>query len=166
MLSSFPSLPLTERGHSHCWATSTFEGFYCCGEEAIAMNKCWWPCQRQAGETQAYRWWEEVWEDEKQLEDQRVRVSLDDCSLLTSPVCLFLFSCPVSCPVLLTWSMAQARAGLPGLGSLCSHWRWTLFLSSLLVGRWRVSWSSPQGHGDTFFPQICTRLACFFSCMR
>lgn len=31
----------------------------------------------------------------------------------------------------------------------------------LLVGRWRVSWSSPQGWGGTFFPQICTWLSAF-----
>lgn len=31
----------------------------------------------------------------------------------------------------------------------------------LLVGRWRVSWTSPQGWRGTFFPQICTCLAAF-----
>lgn len=32
----------------------------------------------------------------------------------------------------------------------------------LLVGRWRVSWSSPRGWGGTFFPLICTEPSCFF----
>lgn len=35
----FPSLPLTEWGSSYSWATSTFVGFYCCGEEAIAIER-------------------------------------------------------------------------------------------------------------------------------
>lgn len=35
----FHSLPLTEQGCSHGWATSTFVGFYCCGEEAIAIER-------------------------------------------------------------------------------------------------------------------------------
>lgn len=35
----FPSLPLTEQGRSYSWATSTFVGFYCCGEEAIAIER-------------------------------------------------------------------------------------------------------------------------------
>lgn len=35
----FPSLPLTERGGGYSWATSTFEGFYCRGEEAIAIER-------------------------------------------------------------------------------------------------------------------------------
>lgn len=35
----FPSLPLTERGSGYSWATSTFVGFYCCREEAIAIER-------------------------------------------------------------------------------------------------------------------------------
>lgn len=34
----------------------------------------------------------------------------------------------------------------------------------LLVGSWRVSWTSPQGWGGTFFPQICTWLS-VLSCL-
>lgn len=35
----FPSLPLTARGCSQGRTTSTFVGFYCCGEEAIAIER-------------------------------------------------------------------------------------------------------------------------------
>lgn len=50
--------------------------------------------------------------------------------LACAPVsALCLLPClPVNCPVFLTWSMAQHCAGLPGLGSLLSHWRWAVLL--------------------------------------
>jgi len=99
----FPSLPLTEQSCSHCWATSTFEGFYCCREEAIAIERALVALPETDRWEPGYRWWKEVWEDEKQPKDQRVRVSLDECSLLssllTSPVCLPpLYVCFLACP--------------------------------------------------------------------
>lgn len=47
----FPSLPLTEGGRGYSWATSTFVAFYCCGEEAIAIERVQSGlCQTQTGE--------------------------------------------------------------------------------------------------------------------
>lgn len=165
----FPSLPLTERGCSHGWATSTFVGFYCCGEEAIAIERALVDFARdrqvRARATDGER------KSGRTRNNLRIKEGLPRWlpSFLSSPhpaclpasaLCLFP-RLPVSCPVFLTWSVAQACAGLPGLGSLSSHSRRAVFLSCLLVGRWRVSWSSPQGWGGTFFPQICTWRSAF-----
>lgn len=68
----------------------------------------------------------------------------------------------VSCSVFLTWSVAQACTGLLGFGFTLQSPEESCLPLCLLVGRWRVSWSSPQGWGAMFFPQICTRLVCFF----
>lgn len=85
------------------------------------------------------------------------------------PACLpaFLHSLSASSPARELSCLLDMING-PGL-----HWiaRFGFILQSqeescvllcLLVGRWRVSWSSPQGWGGTFFPQICTWLSAFF----
>lgn len=72
-------------------------------------------------------------------------------SFLTSPVCLpastlcLLPRLPVTCPVYLTWSMAWACAGLPGLGSLSSQWRRAVLLS---VFWWADEESAGAHHRD------------------
>lgn len=71
--------------------------------------------------------------------------------------CLWVVLFPV------TWSMAHSSARLPVLGSSSSHIRRRAVFLCFLVGRRRVSWSSPRGWGGTFFPQICTWLSVCFA---
>lgn len=88
-------------------------------------------------------------------------------SLLSSPrLAACLHSLSASSPARELYCLLDMING-PGL---CRIARFGFTLQSLevscvplclLVGRWRVSWSSPQGWGGTFFPQICTWLSAF-----
>lgn len=168
-LSSFPSLPLTEQGCSHGPATSTFVGFYCCGEEAIAIERALVALPERERQVRA-RATDGERKSVRTRNNPRIKASgFPSMTVLLFPhlACLpastlsLLPRLPVSCPVFLTWSMAQACAGLPGLGSLSSHWRWAVFLS---VFWWADEESAGAHHGDEggkFFPQTWTWLSAF-----
>lgn len=163
----FHSLPLTEQGCSHGWATSTFVGFYCCGEEAIAIERAlvalpktgrWEPGLQMVRGSLGGR---ETTRGSKTQGFPRWLLS----PLFTSPAHLFLLSvCSLAClwTVLSSWHdqwpstvlgcQVWVHSSVTG-GELCSS----------VVGRWRVSWSSRQGWGGAFFPQICTWLSGFSS---
>lgn len=150
----FPSLPLTEQGCSYSWATSTFVGFYCCGEEAIAIERAlvalpetdrWEPGLQMVRGSLGGR--ETTWGSKTQDLPQWLSSLLYSPHLACLPastLCL-LPRLPESCPVFLTWSMAQACAALPGLGSLSSHWRRAVFLS---VFWWADEESAGAHHRD------------------
>lgn len=114
-----------------------FVGFYCCREEAIVIERAlaalpetdrWEPGLQMVRVSLGGR--ETTW-------GSKTQGCLDDSSPLFCPhlACLpasapcLLPRLSVSCPVILTWSIAQAFAGLPGLGSLCSHGRRAVRLS-------------------------------------
>lgn len=164
----FPSLPLTEGGCSYSWATSTFVGFYCCGEEAIAIERAlvalpetdrWEPGLQMVGGSLGGR--ETTWGSKTRGLPRWLS------SLLTSPVCLPLLSvCFLAClwVVLSSWHDQWPRPAPHCQVGFTHQSLEEKVPFCLLVGRWRVSWSSPQGWGGTFFPQICTWLSAF-SCM-
>lgn len=167
----FPSLPLTEQGCSHGWATSTFVGFYCCGEEAIAIE---W-VRVALPET-------DRWEPGLQMvrgslggrETTRGSKTQGFPRWLSSPLFFPHLACLPACLHPLSASSPARELSClldmingPGLHRI-ARFGFTLqsqeescVLLCLLVGRWRVSWSSPQGWGATFFPQICTWLSAF-----
>lgn len=86
-------------------------------------------------------------------------------SLFTSPARLFLLS--VCSPACLWTVLSSWHDQWPSTVLGCQVWVHSSVtggeLCSSVVGRWRVSWSSRQGWGGAFFPQICTWLSGFSS---
>lgn len=144
----FSSLPLTERGRSYSWATSTFVGFYCCGEEAIAIEWVlvvlpergrWEPgLQMVRGSLGG---WETFGSKTQGLPRWLFFTHLT--RLHASPLCL-LPRLPVSRPAFLTDQWPRP-AGLPGFSSLLSHWSRAVFLS---VFWWAAEESAGPHHRD------------------
>lgn len=148
----FPSLPLTERGSSYSWATSTFVGFYCCGEEAIAIERA------LVALPETDRWEPGLQMVRGSLGGRETTVGSKTqglprwlSSLLSSPrpsACLPSLSAPLPArelSFLFDRSLVQACARLPALGSLLSHWRRAVFLS---VFWWADEESAGPHHRD------------------
>lgn len=148
----FPSLPLTERGSSYSWATSTFVGFYCCGEEAIAIERA------LVALPETDRWEPGLQMVRGSLGGRETTVGSKTqglprwlSSLLSSPrpsACLPSLSAPLPArelSFLFDRSLVQACARLTALGSLLSHWRRAVFLS---VFWWADEESAGPHHRD------------------
>lgn len=163
-------------GCRHGWATSTFEGFYCCGEEAIAIERARVALPETDRWEPGCRWWEEVCEDEKKNKTRIKETGFPSMTAL-SP---FLSSPQLSACLLSPSASLPGRQlfCLPdminGIGQ-CGAARFGFTLQSqevrrvppcLLVGRWRVSWSSPQGHvRQIFFHRSALDCLLFFFCL-
>lgn len=146
-----------------------FAGFYCCREEAIAIERAlaalpetdrWEPGLQMVRGSLGGR--ETIWGSKTQGLPRWLLSSPLSTPRLSACRCSLSASSPVrelSC--LLDMINGPDLRRTARFGFTLQSWEESCTPLCLLLGRWRVSWSSLQGWGGTFFPQICTWLSVF-----